>query len=188
MNKTKPMLVFLLKLLVSTGLIVFFLTQIHIERFLGTLVSAKFSYIALALVVYLLSQILGAGRWMVLARPLGFRNPFREFVIHYLIGMFFNLFAPGTVGGDVSRVYYLAREGERNRQKAWSGATMHAAVSVFVDRLVGMIVLVWLGALGLILFPEYPIPSSVRLLTFGLALGFVVGGLLIPVLRRILAV
>ena len=80
MNKTKPVLIFLMKLLVSTGLIVFFLTQIHIERFLGTLVSARFSYIALALVVYLLSQILSAGRWMVLARPLGFEDPFKEIV------------------------------------------------------------------------------------------------------------
>ena len=52
MNKTRPVLIFLMKLLVSTGLIVFFLTQIHIERFLGTLASAKFSDIALALVVY----------------------------------------------------------------------------------------------------------------------------------------
>jgi hypothetical protein len=41
MNKTKPVLIFLMKLLVSTGLIVFFLTQIHIERFLGTLLSAR---------------------------------------------------------------------------------------------------------------------------------------------------
>src|SRR5262245_66384138 len=123
MNKTKPMLVFLLKLLVSTGLIVFFLTQIHIERLLGTLVSAKFSYIALALVVYLLTQILSAGRWMVLARPLGFKNPFKEFVIHYLIGMFFIVFAPGTVVGDVSRVYYIARYDKIHWAKAGSAVS-----------------------------------------------------------------
>ena len=41
MNKTKPVLIFLMKLLVSAGLIVFFFTQIHIERFLGTLASAQ---------------------------------------------------------------------------------------------------------------------------------------------------
>src|SRR5262249_21478517 len=187
MNKTKPLLILLLKLLVSTGLIVFFLTQIHIERFLGTLVSAKFSYIALALVVYLLSQILGAGRWMVLARPLGFRNPFREFVIHYLIGMFFNLFAPGTVGGDVSRVYYLARNDKTHREKAsWAVSTIPAAVSVFMDRAVGMTVLVWLGAVGLLLFPEYPVPGPIRSLTLRLALALLVGGAAVPFLRRFL--
>lgn len=186
MKKAKPALVLLMKVLVSVGLLVFFFTRIHIERFFNTFASADFSYIALALVVYFFSQLLSTLRWEVLARPLGFKKPFMVFLNFYLIGMFFNLFAPGTVGGDVSRIYYLARDEEGEREKNWSGATLNAAVSVFVDRVIGMMVLVWLGALGLILFPEYAVPSAVRLLTFALALGFVVGGLLIPVLRRIL--
>jgi len=185
MKKAKPALVLLMKVLVSVGLLVFFFTRIHIERFFHTFASADFSYIAAALVVYFLSQLLSTLRWQALARPLGFKKPFMVFLNFYLIGMFFNLFAPGTVGGDVSRIYYLARD-EGEREKNWGGATLNAAVSVFVDRVIGMMVLVWLGALGLILYPEYAVPSAVRLLTFALALGFIVGGLLIPVLRRIL--
>ena len=187
MKKVKALLVFLMKLLVSAGLIVFFLTRIHIERFLGTLTSAKFSYIVLALVVYLLSQVLSAGRWMLLARPLGFKNPFKEIGAYYFIGMFFNLFAPGTVGGDVSRVYYLARNDKTHWDEAgWAVSTVPAAVSVFVDRAVGMAVLVWLGAIGLVFFPEYPVPTPIRLLTFALAAGLAVGGAAIPFLRRFL--
>ena len=187
MKKTKPVLLFLMKLLVSTGLIVFFLTQIHIERFLGTLVAARFSYIALALVVYLFSQILSAGRWMVLARPLGFEEPFKEIVGYYLIGMFFNLFAPGTVGGDVSRVYYLARNDKSHWEKAgWAVSTVPAAVSVFMDRAVGMAVLVWLGAIGLLLFPEYPVPYAIRSVTFAVAVGLVVAGACVPLFRPFL--
>jgi len=186
MKKVKPALVLLMKVLVSVGLLVFFFTRIHIERFFHTFASADFSYIALALVVYFLSQFLSTLRWEVLARPLGFKKPFMVFLNFYLIGMFFNLFAPGTVGGDISRIYYLARDQEGGREKDWGGITLNATVSVFVDRVIGMMVLVWLGALGLILFPQYAVPSAVRLLTFALALGFIVGGLLIPVLRRIL--
>jgi len=186
MKKVKPALVLLMKVLVSVGLLVFFFTRIHIERFFHTFASADFSYIALALVVYFLSQFLSTLRWEVLARPLGFKKPFMVFLNFYLIGMFFNLFAPGTVGGDISRIYYLARDEEGGREKDWGGITLNATVSVFVDRVIGMMVLVWLGALGLILFPQYAVPSAVRLLTFALALGFIVGGLLIPVLRRIL--
>jgi uncharacterized membrane protein YbhN (UPF0104 family) len=187
MKKTKPVLLFLMKLLVSTGLIVFFLTEIHIERFLGTLVSARFSYIAVALVVYLLSQILSAGRWMILARPLGFEEPFKEIVVYYLIGMFFNLFAPGTVGGDVSRVYYLARNDKTRWEKAgWAVSTVPAAVSVFMDRAVGMAVLIWLGAIGLVLFPEYPVPAPIRSLTFAVAVGLLVAGALVPLFRPLL--
>lgn len=186
MKKAKPALILLAKIVVSAGLLVYFFTRIHVERFFHTFASADFSYIAVALVVYLVSQVVGAWRWKVLARPLGFKTPFKSLLYFYLVGMFFNLFAPGTVGGDVSRIYYLARDGEIRHEKIWGGATINAAVSVFVDRVIGMMVLIWLGALGLALFPEYPVPSSVRLLTYVLALGFVVGGLLLPVLRRIL--
>src|SRR5438132_8232436 len=135
MKKAKPPLILLLKILVSVGLLVFFFTRIHIERFFNTFASADFSYIVLGIFVYFVSQFLSALRWKVLARPLGFDGPFKFFLNYYLIGMFFNLFAPGTVGGDVTRIYYLAREGERNRERAWSGATMPPAVSVFADRL-----------------------------------------------------
>ena len=68
---------------------------------------------------------------------------------YYLIGMFFNLFAPGTVGGDVSRVYYLVKD-ENARAKGHAVTTVHAAMSVLMDRAIGMIVLVWLGAVGLV--------------------------------------
>jgi uncharacterized membrane protein YbhN (UPF0104 family) len=187
MKKVKPVLVFLLKLLVSAGLIIFFLTRIHIERFLATLASAKFSYIALALIVYFICQVLGAVRWMVLARPLGFKNPFREIGVYHLIGMFFKLCAPGTVGGDVSRVYYLARNDRTHWKEAgWAVSTVPAAVSVFMDRAVGMAVLVWLGALGILFSPEHPVRASIRSLTFALAVGLAVGGAVVPLLRRVL--
>ena len=49
MKKAKPVLVLVLKLLVSVGLLAYFLARIHIERFLQTFATAKFSYIALAM-------------------------------------------------------------------------------------------------------------------------------------------
>jgi glycosyltransferase 2 family protein len=186
MKKAKPVLMLLMKLLISAGLLGYFFTRIHIERFVNTFTSADVPYVVLTLVIYLLSQLVSTVRWMVLARPLGFRTPFKVLVRYYLIGMFFNLFAPSTVGGDVSRVYYLCRDGENQPQKAVAGVTMHAAVSVFIDRAIGMIVLVWLGAIGLFFSPQYAVPALVRSLTYALALGFVAGGLLLPVFRRML--
>jgi len=99
--------------------------------------------------------------------------------------MFFNLFAPSTVGGDVSRVYYLVRD-EQAHAAGRSVTTVHAAISVLMDRAIGMVVLVWLGAAGLLLFPEYPIPSTARSVTLLFALALVVGVLLMPLLRRVL--
>src|SRR5687768_1235456 len=145
MKKNKPVIVFLVKLLVSGGLLAYFLSRIHIEQFFDTFASANFFYVALALAVYLAAQGISAARWVSLARPLGIKTPFPDMVRYYLIGMFFNLFAPGTVGGDVSRVYYLVRD-EEAHAKGRAVTTVHAAMSVLMDRGIGMLVLVWLGA------------------------------------------
>ena len=186
MKKTKPVLILLMKLLVSAGLLAFFFSRIHVERFLNTLAAADFYYVAAALLVYLVSQGVSIVRWTLLVRPLGFRTPFKDLVFYYLIGMFFNLFAPGTVGGDVSRVYYLARDDDRVQAEGWSVTTVRAAISVFMDRTIGMLVLIWLGAAGLLLFPGYAVPPALRSFTYLLALGLVLAGLLVPVFRRLL--
>ena len=185
MKQAKPIVILLLKLLVSGGLIIYFLSRIHIENFLQTFASANYAWIALALTVYLFTQAISAVRWTMLARPLGIDTPFQDLIKYYLIGMFFNLFAPGTVGGDVSRIYYVVRD-EHAHASGRAVTTMHAAMSVLMDRAIGMIVLVWLGAVGLILFPEYAVPPTVRSVTFSLALGFVAAVLVAPLLRRLL--
>ncbi|HET8564288.1 MAG TPA: lysylphosphatidylglycerol synthase transmembrane domain-containing protein, partial [Candidatus Binatia bacterium] len=174
------------KLLISAGLLSFFLSRLDLKRFLQAFASAEFSYVAIVLVTYLLTQWMSAVRWTVLARPLGFEARVKEMVLYYFIGMFFNLFAPSTVGGDVSRVYYLARDKERNPEKAWPAATLHAAIAVLSDRAIGMIVLIWLAAAGLVFFPGYAVPKTVRILTFALAGGFIVAGSALPLLRRLL--
>ena len=183
MKRSKATFVFLLKLLISVGLLAFLITRIDAEGFVRTLATADFSYIGLAMVIYLMTQAISAVRWAVLTRPLGIRTSFKDLVVYYFIGMFFNLFAPSTVGGDVSRVYYLAKGEANDRQKRASVSTAHAAVSVLMDRAIGMVVLVWLGAAGLFLFPDYAIPATVRSVTFLLALALLIFVLLVPVLR-----
>lgn len=185
MKRTKPIVAFVIKLLVSAGLIGYLLSRIHLEQFLRTFGAARLSYIALALGVYLVAQGVSAVRWTMLARPLGIQTPFKDLMQYYFIGMFFNLFAPSTVGGDVTRVYYLVKD-EEAHAKGRGVTTVHAAMSVLMDRAIGMVVLVWLGAFGLLLSPYYAVPETVRSATFLLAAGLVVGALLTPVLRRFL--
>jgi glycosyltransferase 2 family protein len=185
MKRAKPIIIFCVKLLVSGGLIAYFLSRVHIERFVHTFATADYSYIGLALVVYLGCQVISALRWFTLARPLGIETPFIEMLRYYLIGMFFNLFAPGTVGGDVSRVYYLVQD-EQADANGRSVTTVHAMISVLMDRAIGMVVLVWLGAAGLLLFPDYAVPHTVRTVTLLFASGLLIAVLLTPLLRRFL--
>lgn len=59
-------------------------------------------------------------------------------------------------------------------------------MSVLMDRAIGMVVLVWMGALALLLFPYYAVPHAIRTVTFVFALGLLLGVLLIPLLKGFL--
>lgn len=184
MKKSSPILFWLLKGLVSLGLLSFLFYRIDVPHLLGVLSSARLSYLILALLAYFLGQIISSIRWALLARTLGFGNPFKDFMAFYLIGMFFNLFAPSTVGGDAGRVFYLARSDSRGLEREWTGSASQALMSVIMDRAVGMAVLVWIGAAAVALFPTYALPAAVRYLIFTLALGSVVGWTLLPIWQR----
>jgi uncharacterized protein (TIRG00374 family) len=96
------------------------------------LAGARLGPCLLALAIYAASQVVSSYRWQLLARPLGFTEPLGRFVTLYFVGMFFNLFLPTSVGGDVVRAWLLAgRSGRR-----WT-----AAVSVFSERFTGLLTL-----------------------------------------------
>lgn len=180
----KQSLMILVKGVISLGLLGFFLSRIDFFHFLGALSNAKFSYIALCLVIYLFGQLLSSVRWAMLARTVRFENSLKEFAQYYFIGMFFSLFTPSTVGGDVGRVYYLAREGAN--RKPGAGTTAFATISVLADRAIGMAVLIWIGAVALLLFPEYALPQSIRVVTFAISAALLIGLISLPLVSRVM--
>src|SRR3990172_8606624 len=182
---SRSTLTFLLKAVVSLGILSFLLSRIDMAQLLRVLSSVQLSYLIIALLGYFLGQILCSVRWALLARSLGFKNPLKDFAVFYFIGMFFNLFAPSTIGGDVGRVFYLARDGHRREEQQRSGAALSALISVLADRLIGLAVLVWIGAAALALFSGYALPLAVRAITFALAAGTILGWLLLPQLYRL---
>lgn len=173
-----------LKAAISLGLLAFFLSRIDLTHLIEALSNAKFSYVAICLVVYVLGQCLSSIRWALLARTVGFDNPLTDFTVYYFIGMFFSLFTPSTVGGDVGRVFYLAREGANRKDNG--GATAFATISVLADRAIGMAVLVWIGAISLFLFREYRLPSTILYVTYAIAAALLLGLLSLPFLSRII--
>ncbi len=131
------------KIAVSLGLFAFLLRSTDISVLKQQLSTARPSLLILAFVGYLLSQTLYAYKWQVLARPLGFSQSLQSFIIYYFVGMYLNLFAPSTVVGDVGRGLLLASNG---------GNTGPALYSVAVDRISGLVMLVWVSASGFLLF------------------------------------
>lgn len=84
-------------------------------------------------------------RWSQILEAMGYRLAFRITFPIVLIGLFFNLTLPSSVGGDVVRMWKAHRAG-------LPGAT--AIVSVLIDRMVG------LGALLLLILAALPVLFS----------------------------
>src|SRR5262249_15334701 len=107
--------------------------------------------------LYLITQGVSAIRWQLLAAPLGFWQPLRRSTAFYFIGRYFNLVLPTSVGGDVVRAWYLDG-GSRRRLLAF--------LSVFVDRLSGLLVLLALACTALLWCP-IALPAWIPLSVWG---------------------
>lgn len=90
----------------------------------------------LALFLLALPPIGGAVRWWVLLRMQGIELGMGRSVSLTYIGYLFNYVMLGLTGGDVVKAYYVTRETQRKTE---------AVVSVFMDRVVGLIALTVLG-------------------------------------------
>jgi len=86
--------------------------------------------IAGTLAVFTVSQILIALRWWILLRTQHIHIPFWAAVRLYLLGWFYNNVMPSSVGGDLIRLWYVTKHTQKK---------FEAALSVLVDRVIGLI-------------------------------------------------
>jgi uncharacterized membrane protein YbhN (UPF0104 family) len=92
---------------------------------------------AIAFLMYLASQVISSARWYFLAHALDFAGPWSAYFRYYFVGMYFNLFLPSSVGGDVLKMHLISRGGAKK---------LRATYSVVADRLFGLAAMLLLGA------------------------------------------
>lgn len=73
-------------------------------------------------------------RWILLMRAQGMETTVGYTLPLSFIGMFFNFFMPGGVGGDVVKGYYVLQDYPQNK--------VAAAISIFMDRMVGFFIMI----------------------------------------------
>jgi uncharacterized membrane protein YbhN (UPF0104 family) len=133
-----------LRLAVSAGLLAWVAWQTDWGQVGGAFARLEAGWWLAAVLALVLAQLASARRWQLLAAPLGFPRPLRQMTAFYLIGTYFNLVLPTSVGGDVVRTWYL--DGR-------SGRRLAAFATVLLDRLSGLVVLLAIAALGVALSP-----------------------------------
>lgn len=84
---------------------------------------------AAVLVVFALGQVLVALRWWILTKTQAIVIPFSAALRLHFLGLFYNNFLPGSVGGDLIRAWYVTKHTEKK---------FEAVISVFVDRIIGL--------------------------------------------------
>ncbi len=119
-----------LKAGVTLGIIVFLFTRVDLAAMARHLASANLLLLLLAFALYMAAISLGAVKWQALVRAQELDIPLGSLLSYSLVGLFFGNLLPGNVGGDLVRAYGLVRA---------SGRAEAAAISVLVDRLMGVI-------------------------------------------------
>lgn len=89
-----------------------------------------------AVLIFPVTVIICSLRWHALLGALDIHIPRSRAFVITMVGQFYSSFLPGSTGGDVPKAFYAAKQTPHK----------HAAVmSVFVDRVIGLLALIMLG-------------------------------------------
>jgi uncharacterized protein (TIRG00374 family) len=111
-----------------------------------------YGYLALAFVICLASVVLTFVRWYFLVRAQGLPFTLPDALRLGAVGFFFNSFLPGSVGGDIIKAAFLAREQSRRTV---------AVATVIMDRVIALWALFWfVGLLGLVFWLGGMLPPN----------------------------
>lgn len=138
MESKKPLIKVVLKVLVSLTFLVFLLSKLHLETLFGEFKRVKLGYFIIATVSYVFTMYFSTKRWAYFIKV---NKSFKELFELYMIGTFFNLFMPGTVGGDAIKAYYLYKGSQKKGD---------SLVSVFMERYMGLCGLLFIATVGMI--------------------------------------
>lgn len=136
------------------------------REFLALFANADITFICLSVIVGLLVNMSSALKWWMLVRAQELLAGYWRVFSYYLIGQFYNLFLPTSVGGDVVRSYQLGKH---------TGRQADALASVFIERYTGVVVLLVISGVAVIsrlsVFSDSLVLWS--LVFFVIAIGFI---------------
>ncbi len=159
-----------LRVAVSAGLLFWLFSETDPSLLLEAFCDISPGIWVSAFLMYIASQLVSSTRWYVLARGLGFPGRLSTYTGYYFVGMYFNLFLPTSLGGDVLKVLFLSR-GEAPR--------LRASYSVIMDRLLGLAAMFWLGA-GAIFLHQGMLPARFAIFLYSAALSTLIIPFLVP--------
>jgi uncharacterized membrane protein YbhN (UPF0104 family) len=139
-SKLKRLLKTVLKFAVTAAALYFVIRKINVSDILELYRQSNLLYLLAALIAFALSKLVSAFRLNVYFNAINLKLADKTNIELYLLGMFYNLFLPGGIGGDGYKIFLL--------QKNYQTGTKKIFGAVLADRLSGMVALVILALIG----------------------------------------
>ncbi|MCK4880071.1 MAG: flippase-like domain-containing protein [Bacteroidales bacterium] len=131
--KLPPFVKVLIKLAITVAALWYVFARIDLQQLIGTIGQSNFFYLAGALLLFVLSKMISSVRLNRYLGSIGIHISERTNMKLYLLGMYYNLFLPGGIGGDGYKIYLLNRKYEvSTRRIFWA---------VMMDRIIGVVAL-----------------------------------------------
>ena len=174
-NPARRVLTLLLKAVVSAGLLYLLLGRTDLARLWSHARGASPAWLAAGLALYFVMLLLSVWRWRILLNAQHIAVPSGRLLNSYLVATFFNNFLPSNIGGDVVRIRDTARQ---------AGSKTLATTIVLMDRLLGLLGLLTIAALGASvagrLGGDPPVLASMLWLALGAGLAMSAAAVLLP--------
>lgn len=134
------------KIAISGGAVWFVLSKVDGRELIGAFRNVCWWMLILSAVLFVASKVVSAYRLQVYFRNVDVAIAPATNLRLYWLGMFYNLFLPGGIGGDGYKVWLL------HRQAGYS--VKRTAAAVLLDRVNGMLAIVLLALLLALFIPE----------------------------------
>ncbi|MFA5402469.1 MAG: lysylphosphatidylglycerol synthase transmembrane domain-containing protein [Candidatus Omnitrophota bacterium] len=131
----KKILSVLLRIVVSIVLLVllFKFNKIDVSNLMNDIKGADKALLGAGFMIFFLVYFLGFWRWHMLLGAAGIRAPLKRLMVSFSGGVFFSIFLPSTIGGDIVKTADLAGHTRKTKE---------VIATVLLDRLSGYIGLV----------------------------------------------
>lgn len=169
----KKLVLNFIRVAISIGLLVYLILLADLPKIVYLIKHLKSVAVLLAFSASIMSLFFLSIRWHLLIKSYGIKIKFQKLFIFYLIGLFFNNFLPTSIGGDLSRAYYLSRD---------SGNQSASIGTVFLERIIGLLATLSLAFVSLFWLANYL--ETKRIVYVTVLLGFFVAFFLAMIMSR----
>jgi uncharacterized protein (TIRG00374 family) len=120
---------YLLRFIVAGGALYLAFRGENFSEVVDVLLGLNLLIFAGAMGIYIISQLIFVARWRLLLNAQSIKIGFWAAFRLHLLGLFYNNCLPGSIGGDLPRAWYITKHTDKK---------LEAALSVFVDRVIGL--------------------------------------------------